>query len=271
MFNLKKFAEILLKISATYENQRDFSRKSSVNRTYISEYINEKIFFPPTPKTLMKLANASNGVTTYDELMYVCGYWDNANKISQMVAQKIFDKNLQNIEKLGYCDSQVEDLRDILVNRKETAYSIEYQISKYAMNCPANDAEIELEERTKVLLEINSEIENALNAEIMEKITNTSNDIIKCTLKDDSMAPLLGIGDIAYVKKSENFNDGETILFNLDGKDFIRKIIDRVNFYEFLAMNPYFPPIILQKEDIEKRRFGIIGKVIKAENQSAFK
>lgn len=74
MFDKNKFAQILKNINETYNSQRDFSKKSEINRTYLSQYMNMKLDEPPKPKILEKLANNSNGVTTYNELMQVCGY-----------------------------------------------------------------------------------------------------------------------------------------------------------------------------------------------------
>lgn len=74
MFDKIKFAHILRNISQTYNNQREFSQKSGINRTYISQYINMKLDEPPKPKILEKLANASSNTTSYHELMQVCGY-----------------------------------------------------------------------------------------------------------------------------------------------------------------------------------------------------
>lgn len=79
MFDKVKFAQILKQISETYDNQREFSKKSEINRTYISQYINMKIDEPPKPKLLEKLANSSNGITSYQELMNICGYLGSNN------------------------------------------------------------------------------------------------------------------------------------------------------------------------------------------------
>ena len=74
MFNVKRFSEILEKISDSYSSISEFAEKSEVNRTYLSKYINMKLDNPPTPKILEKIANASNRITSYDELMFICGY-----------------------------------------------------------------------------------------------------------------------------------------------------------------------------------------------------
>ena len=76
MFDKVKFAEIISKINSTYDTMTEFSKKANFDRTYISKYINQKLNNPPTPKILKKLADASNNITTYEELMEVCGYID---------------------------------------------------------------------------------------------------------------------------------------------------------------------------------------------------
>ena len=79
MFDKNKFAQILKKISDTYDNQRVFAEKTGVNRTYLSQYINLKLDDPPSPKILKKIAENSNGATSYYELMEICDYIDFKN------------------------------------------------------------------------------------------------------------------------------------------------------------------------------------------------
>ena len=74
MFDKKIFSEILKKIYNTFNTQRDFADATGVNRGYLSRYMNEKIPHPPSPKILLNIAKASKGITTYEELMAVCGY-----------------------------------------------------------------------------------------------------------------------------------------------------------------------------------------------------
>lgn len=92
MFDKAKFAQIIKKISDTYENQRNFSQKAEINRTSLSQYINMKLDKPPKPEMLEKLANASRGITTYQELMIICGYIEyreNTENIQTIVSYKI--------------------------------------------------------------------------------------------------------------------------------------------------------------------------------------
>lgn len=74
MFYKEKFANILEQIKKTYTSQEEFAKYSGVGRTSISQYMNCNIDKPPKPKMLEKIANSSKGITTYDELMKICGY-----------------------------------------------------------------------------------------------------------------------------------------------------------------------------------------------------
>lgn len=75
-FDKLKFADILSTIYMTYNNQYEFAKLSTINRTYLSKFMNLKIDNPPKPMILRKIAKASKGITTYKELMQICGYLD---------------------------------------------------------------------------------------------------------------------------------------------------------------------------------------------------
>lgn len=91
MFDKQKFSEIFKSIYNKYDNQRDFASATGVNRAYISQYMNMKLENPPTPKILKKIADNSKGVTTYEELMEVCGYKEEEDKIYSMIKHKLTD------------------------------------------------------------------------------------------------------------------------------------------------------------------------------------
>ncbi len=75
-FNKIKFANIIKKIKDTYNSQEEFAEKSGIGRTYLSQYMNMKLNNPPKLNILKKLADASNGITTYKELQLICNYID---------------------------------------------------------------------------------------------------------------------------------------------------------------------------------------------------
>lgn len=104
MFNKEKFSNILKNIYDTYNNQRDFALATGVNRGYLSQYINMKLDSPPSPKILMKIALASNEITTYEELMNICGfllYEDKGISKIQEASKVLTYENMINIEKLN--------------------------------------------------------------------------------------------------------------------------------------------------------------------------
>ena len=87
---------------------------------------------------------------------------------------------------------------------------------------------------------------------------------------DNSMAPLLDVGDIAIIRKYKDFINQRTYLLKIkNGQPIIRKVIKSDNGdIELQALNMWnFPTQTnLHFEDIE-----ILGEVIKVENKSAFK
>lgn len=87
---------------------------------------------------------------------------------------------------------------------------------------------------------------------------------------DNSMAPLLDVGDIAIIKKYEKFSNKKTYLLKIKGGNpIIRKVIQSDDGkIELQAMNMWNFPIQndLTMEDIE-----FLGEVVKVENNSAFK
>lgn len=141
MFDKKKFAQILKNISETYNNQRDFSKKSEINRTYLSQYMNMKLEEPPKPKILKKLADASNGVTNYTELMLICNYlsddfnelmgdsttvYNNPYSVDMKYSQAqtfIFDiiYSYENLNKLGFKSKEMVKIKQIYKYLKEDA------------------------------------------------------------------------------------------------------------------------------------------------------
>ena len=131
-------------------------------------------------------------------------------------------------------------------------------------------------EKNKII-EIN--VINLHTNEIIEKIpfvyrTDIAEDDPKnffaIQASDNSMAPLLDIGDIAIIKKFTTFTNSKTYLLKIkNGNPIIRKILQSDNGeIELQAMNMWNFPTQngLKMEDIE-----ILGEVVRVENKSAFK
>ena len=120
---------------------------------------------------------------------------------------------------------------------------------------------------------------NILTNEVMQKIpysyrTDIAEDdplnFFAISAADNSMAPLLDVGDIAIIKKFTTFTNSKTYLLKIkNGNPIIRKIIQSDNGeIELQAMNMWNFPTQngLKMEDIE-----ILGEVVRVENKSAFK
>ena len=117
MFDKKQFAQILKKINETYDSQRDFAKKSKINRTYLSQYMNMKLNEPPKPAILQKLADSSNNIISYAQLMEVCGYIDVYTDIpAELIRQKteyIVD-NTDYLLSSGLDNEQIFQLQNIV-------------------------------------------------------------------------------------------------------------------------------------------------------------
>ena len=85
---------------------------------------------------------------------------------------------------------------------------------------------------------------------------------------DQSMAPLLDIGDIAIVYKQNEYVSDCIYLLKYQDVSIIRKIIDTPDGIELQALNVWNYPT---QKNINKNEIIILGKVIKAQNESAFK
>ena len=143
MFDKKAFSEILTKIYNTYSNQRDFADATDVNRAYLSQYINQKLDNPPTPKILMKIAKASKGITTYEELMKVCGHINENDLDSYLLGmlgltnQDITDfaKNLEqlnlNQHENNIFANIINEIRNATIHKDKT---FKLDINKYICN-----------------------------------------------------------------------------------------------------------------------------------------
>lgn len=118
-----------------------------------------------------------------------------------------------------------------------------------------------------------------LNINVSDLIEGSceNNDYFEFISEDDAMFPLLDVGDIALIYKQNkideiSYSNKGTYLIKLNNKNTIRKIVlsEDKTYYTLVAMNNYCKtlniPIDLIYEQIQ-----ILGKVVKAENQSAFK
>lgn len=136
MFNAQLFSTILKNIISFYDSIRDFSKTSGFNRTSLSEYIRCEVKNPPTPDILKKIANSSKGITTYIELMYICGYItdENMNELEDLLNKvynlKSMENNVKNLldnmnlndEEKRIATNYANDTIHQLKSNKDTTY-----------------------------------------------------------------------------------------------------------------------------------------------------
>jgi transcriptional regulator with XRE-family HTH domain len=138
LFDKSRFSKVLQSISEQYENQREFAKKSGINRTYISKYINQKIDTPPNAELLFKLAKSANGLIDYLTLMQIAGYFEK-NDYDSIIkyGQSLNETYGTNIDIDLIAEKTLKQLS--LLNLTETSFDlfVTYTIEK-AINNNAN-------------------------------------------------------------------------------------------------------------------------------------
>lgn len=81
----------------------------------------------------------------------------------------------------------------------------------------------------------------------------------------DSMTPLFDDGDTIVVHKQDDFKNGDNCVVLINGNEAtIKKVYKGTNGIELKAVNPYYPPRIFTKEEINKLPVKVIGVVEKS-------
>lgn len=74
-FDSIAFASILKTLCDYHGSINKMAKKTGVTASYICKLIKLKYREAPSPKILRKIADTSDGLFTYLELMYICGYF----------------------------------------------------------------------------------------------------------------------------------------------------------------------------------------------------
>lgn len=99
----------------------------------------------------------------------------------------------------------------------------------------------------------------------------TNNNHFEFIAEDDAMFPVLAVGDTALVYKQDFIENGSTYLIKMNNKNTIRQIILNENktHYKLVGLNCFCQTLEIPIDEISKIQ--ILGKVVKAENISAFR
>lgn len=122
-FQKEKFSKILKQISDSYGSINKMANKTGVTASYISKLIRLQYESPPSPEILKKISDNSNFITTYDNLMNICGYLENTKlNVNNFKIQDNYSMNFNFTlyNKLNDTGQQkVNDYIKDLVNTKE--------------------------------------------------------------------------------------------------------------------------------------------------------
>lgn len=135
MFNKEIFSKILSDIHGNYENMTEFAKAAAFDRSYISKYIHKRLDNPPSPKILERIANASKGITTYNELMFICGYTDQyQNKDDYLESEDLFNSMMYKLNDAKLSTHELSQLKNICLHNTrndEANMSINEFINKF--------------------------------------------------------------------------------------------------------------------------------------------
>ena len=130
MFNQEEYKTLLLKAIGD-RNLSDFSEESTVNRTYISKYVNCRLEKPPSPAIIKRIAEYAHNGVTYEDLMYACGH-TRSNNVLPVAKENEEICSLQNdlaeiSKSMGY-----DIVNSFISFLKEE--SVDYECKEFVMN-----------------------------------------------------------------------------------------------------------------------------------------
>lgn len=202
MFDQNKFANILKKINDNYSTMTDFGKNASFDRTYISKYINKKLKNPPTPKILEKIAKASKGITTYSELMDICGYLDVPSRKS--IKKRIFDTRKSELIDHNFSNNEIKLIEDyISCDSSDSNYTEKFnRFENYLYSLDENKQNFLLEFCPQIILNASQELVNFSDA--IDSVLDKSNNMVANSFEYDYLGnsvfpiPILGTVKAGY-------------------------------------------------------------------------
>ena len=292
MFDKAKFAQIIKEIKNTYTSQEEFSKKSGIGRTYLSQYMNMKIDKPPKPEILEKLAFHSNGIVGYLQLMAICGYINDNTNFSALQNRQLTKLNTQ-LNSLGISGSDISRILNILSDYLEPHEKHDEQVQNLINEFPmAKDYIIDycvnedsiltacfFEDNIKsniITIPVVGKItagQPILASEYIEDyfplipeiygITNPS-EYFYLTVRGDSMNRKVEDGDYVLIHKQDYAQDGDIVVAIVNGdNEATLKKFEQINeqFVRLLPMstNPIHNVLTI---DLKETEFKIIGKAI---------
>lgn len=122
-YNKEKFLNILDNLKNFFGSQNKMAEALGLSSSYITKIYDENTKNPPAPEYLQKIAANSKGITTYNELMKICGYIENIHSFDT-------DAFTRSNELKTEILSLEKDYSDLNLNDEEQKILENYKIQK---------------------------------------------------------------------------------------------------------------------------------------------
>jgi len=295
-YDRKKFIKILEKIKSTYSSLNEMADKSEITSSYLSKIMSSKYEEPPSPKILRGIAKASHDITTYMELMYICGYIDKRDIfeysnsvftsdsiINCIRKSEIFDtveaeEIIHKLEQEDYnyfykkLEAMPENLKLKFFNtmeKKIDKYSeseikyAELKINNKAIEIPILENFVQdmlIKKNKKIKLNMKKDIPTNF-IYFANKYIKKEYDYIALIIKDNSMNLKLKKEDIILIQLQEDLKQGDIAFIEVNNEQIIRKYYKENDYIilETLSNNENFTTKIYNTKE---NKIKILGKVV---------
>ncbi len=259
----------------------EFSRLSDIDSAYLSRIINKKRTNPPSPKILEKLARVSKWITTYEELMQICGYLDSPNSAAYDFSSESDQSSIDTI--INYAVLKGIDINkltsdkyilNLLDNLETLDKNIALNLIKNEVNkFQANNQKIEVLSSNSATVFIYGTIPAGVPMECIEDIIDTEEidaSMLKggkqyfgLKIKGDSMYPEYLDKDIIILRKQDVCESGDDCVVMVNGDDgTFKRVFKNENGIILQPLNNSHQPTIYTNEQVESLPVRILGKVV---------
>lgn len=298
-FDKESFLNILNRIKSKYESQNKMANAMNLSSAYFTKLFDINTKNPPAPEYLKRIADNSKGITTYQELMQICGYIDNnklddikkdltneKNEINEQIFKikskfndkeknfinNILAKNTFNKEQLQLYD-EIDKVRSSKVKKYLELYDNLEIINNKLKLCDQKNININsLKKSNKI--PILGHIPAGIPIEMIEDVIGYE-EISENMLKGDkkyfalkvegnSMYPIYLNGDILIILKQPDCESGDDAIIAVNGNDATFKRVYKSE--KGITLQPLnineFSPVFYSNKEIEEKPVKILGIVV---------
>ena len=98
-----------------------------------------------------------------------------------------------------------------------------------------------------------------------DEIRKDEDDLFALPVTNDAMAPFVHPGDKLIVRQQSEVDSGDIAVVLLDGMQVVcKQVIKEGENLRLVPLNKKYEDMVIHKEDIRKKRFEIIGRVVKS-------